>query len=213
MFILFYPYSKGCNDNPTAQQFEAAYRKLMIHNDVVCSAKSNCIDPGTKILTVSSNRPSKSTINVLQSFEWLEDEELQDFDDFSNSWQYVDDIYDHSIAYMASVLESRIIGANRYSKIVKCEQCISALIENELIEDTFIRFKSRHTNIMQPCKSTFEICKYVDTYLKTYADKTIPHDAVNKFCEKFHLTVYLLDLISKITQPNQIASQTICTIL
>lgn len=40
----------GFNDNPTAQQFEAAFRKLMVHNDVVCSNKSNCIDMGTKIL-------------------------------------------------------------------------------------------------------------------------------------------------------------------
>lgn len=150
----------------------------MVHNDVVCSQKSNCIDAGTKILSVSSNRPAASTKNIPESEELLDDEGLLNFDDFFNSWQYVDDIYDHAIAYMASVLEARIIGANRFNKIVKCEQCISTFIKNELIEDSFIRFKSRNSNILQPCKSTFEICKFVDTYLKTYEEKTIPYETV-----------------------------------
>lgn len=57
----------GYNDNPTAQQFEAAYRKLLIHNDVVCSKKSNCIDMGTKILTTSSHRPAKNSDQLMES--------------------------------------------------------------------------------------------------------------------------------------------------
>lgn len=183
-FVYFY---SGFNDNPTAQQFESAYRKLMIHNDVVCSGKSNCIDPGTKILTVSSAQPSTSSKNVDQTIELTGDDLLEDDlavnenslnEYFLDELQYVDDIHAHSIAYMASVLEARIIGANRFKKIVKCQECVSAFIENELLDDDFIRFKSRDSSLLQPCKSTFEICKFVDAYLKTFEGKTIPYETV-----------------------------------
>lgn len=139
----------------------------MVHNDVVCSGKSNCIDTGTKILTVSSNRPASSKKNDCENGDLTVNEDFLN-QEFLDSCEYVDDIHDHAIAYMASVLEARIIGANRYNKTVKCERCVSAFIENELIQDSFIRYKSRNTNILQPCKSTFEICKLVDSYLKAY---------------------------------------------
>lgn len=141
----------------------------MVHNDVVSSKKSNCIDSATKILSVSSNRPTPQKPIV------TEEENVDDFlmnEDYWDSFevdQYVDDAGDHALAYMCSVLESKIMKSSK--KIVKCEECITAFIENELIEDSFIRFKARSTNIMQPCKSTFEVCKFVDKFVKMYDGK------------------------------------------
>lgn len=149
----------------------------MVHNDVVCSGKSNCIDRGTKILTVSSKSRVTSNGNDSKNVECAEDPDLPS-QEFLDSCQYVDDMQDHSIAYMASVIEAKIFRASRHNRIVKCEQCISVFIENELIEDSFIRFKSRNSNILQPCKSTFEVCKYVDSYLKAFEGKAIPYGTV-----------------------------------
>lgn len=167
----------GFNDNPTAQQFEAAYRKLLIHNDVVCSKKANVIEPGTKILSVSSNRPKKmQNTNLDEGF----DELILD-EDFESSFyvaQYIDDAHSHSLAFMASVLEAKIIKSKSPRLIVKCEDCTAAFIENELIEDSFIRFKARSSNITQPCKSTFEICKYVDTFIKSCDKQTVSCQAI-----------------------------------
>lgn len=42
--------------------------------------------------------------------------------------------------------------------------------------DDCIRFKSRNSVIAQPCKSTFEICKFADTSLKFFNEKTISFD-------------------------------------
>lgn len=81
---------QGFNDNPTAQQFEAAYRKLMVHNEVVCSKNSNCIDTGTKILTVSS-RPATSKKNDSESDELAVNEDFLN-QEFLDSCKYVDDI-------------------------------------------------------------------------------------------------------------------------
>ncbi|XP_055308208.1 uncharacterized protein LOC129572290 [Sitodiplosis mosellana] len=159
----------GFNDNPTAQQFEAAYRKLLIHNDVVCSEKANCIDRGVKILTVSSHKTRKQN-NTYSSLDMSIAEILEDD---LNAGQYVDDSHSHSLAYMASELEKKIINAKSPRMIVKCGDCINSFIENELMEDSFIRFKARRTNMMQPCRSTYEICKFIDHFLKCYEDKTI----------------------------------------
>lgn len=60
---------------------------------------------------------------------------------------------------------------------MKCEQCVDAFIENKLMEDRFIRFKSKDSNISQPCKSTFEICKFVGSFLSFFEGKTITFDA------------------------------------
>lgn len=38
----------------------------------------------------------------------------------------------------------------------------------ELIDDAFIAFKSRKNNMTQPGKSTFEICWYIESYLKVF---------------------------------------------
>lgn len=169
-FIALFFITKGHNDNPTAQQFEAAYRKLLVHNEVKCSNRSNCIDSGTKILSVSSNRPAKQkpNINEIRSAILFLPE---DFEERFESSLYIDDVHSHSLAYMSSVLESKIIKAKSPRLLVKCEQCIYALIENELMDDSFIRFKARKTNITQPCKSVFEICKFVDTFLKSCDDQ------------------------------------------
>lgn len=145
---------------------------------MVSSNKSNCIDLGTKILTVSSNRPRQ------QKPIAYDGEEFDDFfsgDDYEECFQidqYVDDAHSHSLAYMASVLESKIMKAKPTRPILKCSDCVAVFIENELIEDSFIRFKARKTNMMQPCKSTFEICKHVDTYVKSCERKSANYQTV-----------------------------------
>lgn len=145
---------------------------------MVCSVKSNVIDPGTKILTVSSNRP------VTKKQIVCEDEGFDDFfheEDLESPFrvaQYIDDAHSHSLAYMASVLESKIIGAKPPRTIVKCDECTAVFVENELIEDSFIRFKARRNNIMQPCRSTFEICKFVDTFVKSCEEQSISYQVV-----------------------------------
>lgn len=188
VFISFRSVLQGFNDQPTAQQFESSIRKLMVHNDVVCSEKSNCtLDSRTKVLTVSSNRPStsKESVRLYDTGTSPDDGWLNS--DFFEISQYTEDVKDHSIAYMASVIESRIMGTNR-QRIIKCEECVAAFIDNPLIEDEFTRFKARSSNVLQPCKSTFEICKFVDSNINSYKKETIPYQFVaQQMLEKMNL--------------------------
>lgn len=127
----------------------------------------------------SSNKKSEHE----QTFLHLEENELDDLlgEDFESSLtaaQYMDDNHNHSIAWMASVLEAKVIGAKPPRQPVKCPQCIDVFIENELMQDSFIRFKARKTNATQPCKSTFEICKETESFMKVYEGKPISFNAL-----------------------------------
>lgn len=152
---------------------------------MVCSDKSNCIDLGTKILTVSSNRQKMkkcddiaNEIDINHDGDGDGDTDLDDYflgPEYADSFfvsDYVDDSHNHSLAFMASALEYKIMSAKSLKQPIKCEECISVLIENELIEDSFIRFKARRTNMLQPCKSTFEIFKFVDSFVETCTGAT-----------------------------------------
>lgn len=169
----------GYNDNPTVQQFQAAFKKLLLHNDVVCSKNANCIDPGTKILSMSSLRTPKQTFAPAPAIFELDDYFYFDDDQFNENMlpEFVDDRQSHAIAYRASILENKIINAKKSKQIIKCQDCIEAFIENELMEDSFIRFKAKSSEISQPCKSTFAICKFVDTFLAFFETKTISFEA------------------------------------
>lgn len=55
------------------------------------------------------------------------------------------------------------------------------------MNDDFIRFKSKNSVIAQPCKSTFEICKFADTFLKFFDEKTISFEmTVLQILRKLH---------------------------
>lgn len=112
----------------------------------------------------------------------VDDEVFDDFslgdeyEDFFHVSHYAEDVQSHSLAYMASILEAKILKGKQ--RIVKCSDCIGAFVENELLQDSFIRFKARRTNIMQPCKSTFDICKFVDGYVKSCEERSSSYQSV-----------------------------------
>ena len=46
----------GCNNNPTVRQFSAAYKRILVHNDIQDVLRSNCIPlESVHILTASSS--------------------------------------------------------------------------------------------------------------------------------------------------------------
>lgn len=144
---------------------------------MLCAPKSPIVLT-LEILTVSSNRP-KTLQPIAFDDEGFDDFfSGEDYEDCFNADQYIADAHSHSLAYMATVLESKILKAKPTRPILKCTDCVAVFIENEMIEDSFFRFKARKTNMMQPCKSTFEICKYVDSFLKSCEGKTVSYQNV-----------------------------------
>lgn len=155
----------GYNDNPTVEQFSAAYRKVLVQNTVFTSKHANCSPfriaskPLSNILEISSrrrpiqncendNEPSSAEFEelhrVLTEIERMEKSSL------------TENLQHFTTAYIANVIENKIKN-NMY-----CEGCAAVFDENPKTQNAFINSRSSEF----PCIDTIKICKEADRYLK-----------------------------------------------
>lgn len=155
----------GNNCNPNAQQFEAAYRKLLVQNDIKSSIDSNCQNDVTKFLNVSSGAKSMSA-----SANPVELKMLSTYDNefLIQSHEEEDGLRNHSKAYLASELEKKINRKIELKGSQACAQCLNIFEENDRINDVFVQFLSQNKKVQQPCKSTVHIIGLVDSILEKY---------------------------------------------
>lgn len=167
----------GCNDNPSIQQFKAAYRKLLFQNEVTTSSKSNCENDVTKILSVSSHR-RVSPVDNLNELELLVDIDLDDLhniDDDVAGNNIGHSLQENSRAYLAGIVEQNVINKITRRGKNKCLHCINVFGENELTNDRFIDFKSQGSNIFIPCRSTLSIIDTIENYLSKYETQQVSY--------------------------------------
>lgn len=162
----------GYNDNPTVVQFISAYRKLLSNGNILASYDANVkvfksiiMTSFTDILSVSSKRPALAD-------NWNEDYIAQTIMDNeediqselalmtqNNKMDYLSEkMSSASVAGIANLIEQRILGANN----AYCKMCQFVLVENRKIGSNLIVSSTSVT----PCKSTYEVCKKVNDYLK-----------------------------------------------
>lgn len=165
----------GCNDNPTVQQFASAYRKLLLHNEVVAGRGANCLNDITTILEVSSGKKSNSSapvdsaeLEMLEHFDYQNRIDNMKCDDIQILDSNQNPLYQNSIAYLATLVEARVLNTMKQKRCKKCSECMDVFIRNEIITDSFIQFKSETTEIVQPCKSTVKLLICIETLLKGY---------------------------------------------
>lgn len=162
----------GCNTNPTPVQFQAAYRKLLVFNEITNSEFSNCIQDTTGILTISSrhSKENQPPIEMLQSDKTLENRNSNE-----------DVTRNHSDAYMASKIEVAVVKSILRRGQNKCTSCINILTENETIHDSLINMKSQNENIIQPCISTVTIVQTARNIMDTMQGISIKYcDVLNQ---------------------------------
>lgn len=175
----------GCNDNPNAQQFEGAYRKLLVNNEIKSFVHSNCLNDVTQILEVSSRPKSKDVLQKRNEIsKQLEALANHDFILRLDDWNDKENIPDnstlatHSMAYLASKVEAQVISTiNRRGKKT-CARCINLFYENERINDNFINFKSKKVQIRQPCRGTMQIIRSVDDLMERNKSQEVSLEAM-----------------------------------
>lgn len=162
----------GYNDNPTCEQFSAAFRKLLAYSTVMYSKFSNCqslensrSDPYSNILSITSRRHTKTNINLRDHSEVCPEEidelyeKLREIKEFERSIGLTDDLEDYTTAYIASLIEDSI----KFTKNFNCLACKLIFDENNKADESlFIRFKVQS----RPCQSTFSICKQAGRFIK-----------------------------------------------
>lgn len=162
----------GFNDNPTVVQFMSAYKKLLSSANILASYDANVkvfksinMTSFIDILSISSKRPTlgegvneKNISEIVAKNEEIIESELKLIAQNTSTSSLSDVMHTASVASIASLIEQRILQTeNAY-----CKQCQLVLIENSKIENNLMVSKSA----LVPCKSTYEICKKVNDYLK-----------------------------------------------
>lgn len=161
----------GNNRRPDCEQFQAALRKVLADKNILHSKKENCTAlypvyaycPYSNIGTISS-RSKKLSIATIETYTEDDIEEVSNglneiFARCPNrSGSNIADLSDISIAYIASMIELKIMNDKNY----ECNLCKNVFAQNEKLHQAF----TSESHSSTACKSTFEICRSADYFLK-----------------------------------------------
>lgn len=182
----------GCNDNPSAKQFESAWRKLLGQHQIGSSENANCMDNDFKSLTVLNASSRKHELATINSNDWpppfIKDipnnnaENADDEGDFGDSvmdegdYLITDDsaainIEDHVASYLAAVLERSIIEGRWYAPI-RCKDCFHVFAEDVSVVDDFVELKMKTNKLSAPAQSTVDICKATEISMREFNYET-----------------------------------------
>lgn len=154
--------SLGANNNPNAQQFTSAYRKLLFSAPHISGeVKTNCnVDFPNHLLNVSSRSVSNETQSSKDIRKILRVKALEiEIDCYSllNDIQ-LEPYEQHVYALVASAVENKIINLFQKQTASACKDCLKVFAENVKIFDTLISKKAnRGEKIGQPCSSTLQV--------------------------------------------------------
>lgn len=154
----------GYNDNPSCEEFKAAFRKLLAFSAVMYSRFSSCkmsendvpSNPYSNILSVTSRRTASNRFDVQQCFEVNEEDIERLYDKLSEIEArntLVEDLSDFSMAHIAKHIEHRIMTTKQFN----CSKCQEVFDENT---------QKAVCVAAGPCESTFSICKQANRFLK-----------------------------------------------
>lgn len=157
----------GSNDNPSVEQFSSALRKLLIHNEIISSEFSNCMDQ-LKILTVSSFKQAVTESIEINGLNDNEDEITSMKNDPFCANDYLQNVFqDSTVIMMANDIEHKIKFIARF----ECENCIDVLNNNEKVSSNFHKGN--------PCLSTILIGKVAYKFVNIFKNKrTISYETL-----------------------------------
>ena len=120
----------GWNNNPNCIQFTAAYKKLLIQNEIKASKNGNCLEDedSPTILTISSATLSenieKKTLDYLNILE-----NNNDIDDNELNLKDISSVIHDAVTYISGFVEKTL------RDHIKCASCIAGLNALEIYQD------------------------------------------------------------------------------
>lgn len=162
----------GFNNNPTTEQFKAAYKKMLTHMELRESFTGNCI-PLENISILTSSSPIARINNTSFNFRTIEfsDTNIQEKDLEFLKVIFSTEISEFSksvVKYIASFVARSLL------KVLKCEDCCDSLYskqmgELDLIQD-LISLKN-NGGLTYPSQDVVRVCETTEKILKTYLIK------------------------------------------
>jgi len=156
----------GFNDNPTCRQFEAAYKRLLVHAEMVSIDKGNCIWNNVAILNCSSDQKKKDdrVLDLTEDFQ-LDDLTQEDHDYVSSRWK-LDAYNKYAITYIAGFIIHKI------TQKTSCHCCTMHIVgdEKSAPNSLLITMKNRG-GLMYPSEDVVRICTTVEQLFRQNLDK------------------------------------------
>lgn len=168
----------GSNNNPTARQFKAAIKKILVHAEIRDVRTGNCIPlEHVSILHVSSSNTisnSEDVINMSTRFSQIindisntdiQTNKIEDQLYFLNDHNYLTDVRDISefslniIEYIAGYVVKQL------RQTLRCAQCINVLIDKECKMNSLIYIKNRG-GLITPSEDVIKICKKCEIIIR-----------------------------------------------
>lgn len=97
----------------------------------------------------------------------IDEEEILNLQSIISEFSSSDSLERHMIAYTASVLQNDIIQGKWYWHM-KCQECMRAFSENELVDDDLIILKMKSSKLRPVARSTLEICVATEKLMEKF---------------------------------------------
>ena len=171
--------SGGFNNNPTAQQFTAAYKRLLMRSTIE-GGKGNCqkLDP-TSILhviddTCNVNNEDVSITNaeLIRKYDLTERSSVQDHDNAIPNVCNLSDFKKASISYIAGYVGRM---AEKKSLCMTCCEALGSV--NHKPESSFLKLKD-NGSLFKPTQSVVTVCEETEKCFQrmmNVTDGNLPH--------------------------------------
>lgn len=153
----------------------------MLHNEVVSGKGANCLNDTTKVLEVSASSKTASLSACAAELKMLGNSDFENGTDdvyIQAANENSDVLHENSMAYVASVVEQKVINQITQRGRKACMKCAQVFVENEITDNSFIQFKKEHSFIVEPCKSTIELISTVEKLLQKYESHNVTFNSM-----------------------------------
>nr|XP_022902639.1 uncharacterized protein LOC111415281 [Onthophagus taurus] len=158
MFFSAIRSRSGFNNNPTAEQFEGAYKRLSLKTEIEAPTSANCVCvDNTSILTVSSGNQKDDVDDLLNAFsETATDEGSEQVPYFGNLSSYLINVTE----YISGLVSRKI------AKSIKCAICADALFAVE--SNSYLLNRKNRGGLLTASNDVVSICGTAENMFRFY---------------------------------------------
>jgi hypothetical protein len=159
----------GFNNNPTATQFQAAFKRILVHGELKHLTTGNCV-PLSDINILTCTKPEIEINNTTDHSRLIEDDSnlqqsLESEVVVSRDHDYIADptrlteFARHVVTYIAGFVIKAL------ETQIKCEECLTLLVATEKLEST-LQYKKDKGGLHYPSKGVIKLCQIAEETFK-----------------------------------------------